>query len=171
VPAIPAGAREPPRVERHACVRAERSAAERDLGEHDRAKWRCHPAGQHTAAISLIIAVLLAFFVLPSPWGLIVVLFACVLEIFEVTWGLRLARKRSTIGSHTLIGRQAVVVRALDPEGQVTIDGERWKARCVTGAAAVGAKVVIERVDRLTLEVKIYTTMGDADAGGPLRSV
>jgi len=108
--------------------------------------------------------------VLPSPWGLIAVLFACVLEIFEVMWGLRLARKRSTVGSHMLIGRQAVVVRALDPEGQVTIDGERWKARCASGAA-VGAKVVIERIDRLTLEVRIYTTMSDADAGGPVRSV
>jgi membrane protein implicated in regulation of membrane protease activity len=170
MPPIPLGAREPPRVEREAPVRADRGAADCDLGEHDRAKWRCHPARQHTAAISLIIAVLLAYFVLPSPWGLIAVLFACVLEIFEVMWGLRLARKRSTVGSHMLIGRQAVVVRALDPEGQVTIDGERWKARCASGAA-VGAKVVIERIDRLTLEVRIYTTMSDADAGGPVRSV
>ena len=35
-------------------------------------------------------------------------------------------------------------MRALDAEGQVTIDGERWKARSAT-PAPVGAKVVIER--------------------------
>jgi membrane protein implicated in regulation of membrane protease activity len=170
VAAVALQPRAAPRVERDAAVWAYGRIAERDLGEHDPAKWRRHPARQHTARISLIIAILLAYFVLPSPWGLVAVLCACVLEIFEVTWGLRLARKRSSIGSHTLIGRQAVVVRALDPVGQVTIDGERWKARCPTGAA-VGARVVIERIDGLTLEVRVYTAISDADAGGPVRSV
>ena len=76
-------------------------------------------AGSILPGISLIIAILLALFVLPSPWGLVVVLCACVLEVVEITWGLRLARQRSSVGAHTLIGRQAVVVRALDPTGQV----------------------------------------------------
>ena len=95
---------------------------------------------------------------------------AACLEIVEITWGLRLARRRSSVGAHTLIGREAIVVRALDPVGQVTIDGERWKARAATGAA-VGAKVVIERIDGLTLEVRVYTSVSDAEAGGPERSV
>ena len=119
---------------------------------------------------TLLIALLLALFVLPSPWGVVAVLFACVLEVVEITWGLRLARKRSTIGSHTLIGRQAVVVRGLDPTGQVTIDGERWKAHCATGAAD-GAKVVIQSISGLTLEVRVYTSVSDAEAGGAARSV
>jgi membrane protein implicated in regulation of membrane protease activity len=149
---------------------SDRRIAERGLGEHDLAKWRRHRRASILAGISLIIALLLAFFVLPSPWGLVVVLCACVLEVVEITWGLRLARKRSTIGSHTLIGRQAVVVRELDPTGQVTIDGERWKAHCATGAA-VGAKVVIEEINGLTLEVRVYTSVSDAEAGGAARSV
>lgn len=107
---------------------------------------------------------------LPSPWGLIVVICGALVEIVEITWGLRLARKRSSIGAHTLIGRQAVVVRALDPVGQVTIDGERWKARCATGAA-LGATVVIERIEGLTLEVKVYSALSAAETGGPLRNV
>src|SRR6476646_1898641 len=82
--------------------------------------------GSILPGISLIIAILLALFVLPSPWGLVVVLAASCLEVVEVTWGLRLARRRSSVGAHTLIGRRAVVVRALEPEGQVAIDGERW---------------------------------------------
>jgi membrane protein implicated in regulation of membrane protease activity len=121
--------------------------------------------GSILPGISLIIAILLALFILPSPWGLVVVLCAGVLEIFEITWGLRLARRRSSVGAHTLLGRQAIVVRALDPVGQVTIDGERWKARSATGAAE-GARVVIERIDGLTLEVRVATSVGEADAGG-----
>jgi membrane protein implicated in regulation of membrane protease activity len=98
------------------------------------------------------------------------VLCGALIEIVEITWGLRLARKRSTIGSHTLIGRVAVVVRELDPVGQVTIDGERWKARCATGAA-LGARVVIERIEGLTLEVRVYSAVSAAETDGPLRSV
>jgi membrane-bound serine protease (ClpP class) len=83
----------------------------------------------------------------------VVVFGAACLEVVEITWGLRLARRRSSVGAQTLIGREAVVVRALDPEGQVAIDGERWKARCANGAA-IGAKVVIESIDGLTLQVR-----------------
>ena len=153
-----------------ASVGADGRIAQCDLGEHDLAEWRRHRRASILADISLLIALLLALFVLPSPWGVVAVLFACVLEVVEITWGLRLARKRSTIGSHTLIGRQAVVVRELDPTGQVTIDGERWKAHCATGAAD-GAKVVIQSISGLTLEVRVYTSVSDAEAGGAARSV
>jgi membrane protein implicated in regulation of membrane protease activity len=103
--------------------------------------------------ISLIIAVLLAIFVLPSPWGVVAVLLAACLEVVEVTWGLRLARRRSSVGAHTLIGREAVVVRALEPVGQVAIDGERWKAFSKMPVPE-NAKVVIESIDGLTLGVR-----------------
>ena len=78
---------------------------------------------------------------------------AACLEVVEVTWGIRLARRRSSVGAQTLVGREAVVVRALEPDGQVTIDGERWQARSPI-PAPIGATVVIERIDGLTLEVR-----------------
>ena len=81
------------------------------------------------------------------------VLGAACLEVVEITWGLRLARRRSSVGAQTMVGREAIVVRALDPEGQVAIDGERWTARS-TVALPVDTKVVIESIDGLTLEVR-----------------
>ena len=78
---------------------------------------------------------------------------AACLEVVEIVWGLRLAHRRSSVGAQTLIGREAVVVRALDPEGQVTIDGERWTARSAAPLPA-DTRVVIESIDGLTLEVK-----------------
>ena len=62
-------------------------------------------------------------------------------------------------------------MRALDPSGQVTIDGERWKARCRDAARAVDARVVIERIDGLTLEVRVDTDVSAAETGGAARSV
>ena len=112
-----------------------------------------HPAGSILPDISLIIGILLALFVLPSPWGFVVVVLAGCLEVAEITWGLRLARHRSSVGAQTLIGREAVVVRALEPYGQVAIDGERWKAHSQMPLAE-NAKVVIESIDGLTLGVK-----------------
>ena len=126
--------------------------------------------GSILPGIALIVSILLALFILPSPWGLIVVICGALIEIVEITWGLKLARKRSTLGSPTLIGREAIVVRELDPVGQVTIDGERWKARCATGAA-LNARVVIEKIEGLTLEVRVYSDVSAADTGGAARSV
>lgn len=90
---------------------------------------------------------------LPSPWGLVAVLGAACLEVVEITWGLRLARRRSSVGAQALIGREAVVVRELAPEGQVTIDGERWQARSAS-AVPDDARVVIESIEGLTLTVR-----------------
>ena len=41
---------------------------------------------------------------------------------------------------------------SLDPEGQVRINGEIWRARCDLGCEA-GARIVVRAVDGLTLEV------------------
>lgn len=36
-------------------------------------------------------------------------------------------------GAEALIGREAILVRAADPVGQIRLDGEVWKARCRHG--------------------------------------
>ncbi len=100
-----------------------------------------------------LVAVLLAIFVLPHPWGLVAVVVAGLLEIAET--GLFLwwsQRRRATVGVESLVGRQGVVLSALRPEGQVKVDGEIWRARC-DGGCQTGSRVVVRAVDGLTLEV------------------
>ena len=103
--------------------------------------------------MSLLLALLLAVFVLGPPWNVLVVAGAALLEVVEVVWGLRLARRRVRVGVETLIGREATVVRALRPEGQVLLDGERWSARCAEGAEP-GERVLVRAIEGLTLEVE-----------------
>jgi membrane-bound serine protease (ClpP class) len=103
--------------------------------------------------MSLIIALVLALFVLPSPWGLVVVLLALALEIFEIRWGLKLARARSSTGVEALIGKHAEAATDLDPKGQVLVEGERWAAHS-TKAVGVGTTVQILSVQGLELEVE-----------------
>ncbi len=101
-----------------------------------------------------IIAVILAFTVLPSPWGVVAVLSAAAIDVVEVRFFARWSkRRRSTVGAETLVGRRAVVVRALAPGGQVRIDGELWEARASSDVAP-GEEVVVTGLDGLVLEVE-----------------
>jgi membrane protein implicated in regulation of membrane protease activity len=99
------------------------------------------------------IALLLAIFVLPSPWGLVAVVVGGALDIAET--GLFLwwsKRRRASVGVESLVGRAAVASTDLWPEGQVRIAGEIWRARCDAGCD-VGTRVVVRAVEGLTLVV------------------
>jgi membrane-bound serine protease (ClpP class) len=103
--------------------------------------------------MALIVALLLAVFVLPSPWGLIVVVLAAAFEIFEIRWGLRLARRRSSTGLQAMVGKRGEAATDLNPSGQVLIEGERWSAHS-TKAVGIGTAVQILSVHGLELEVE-----------------
>ena len=103
----------------------------------------------------LFIGIVLAIFVLPSPWGLVAVAVGAALEIAEtsvLSSGGRSAGTRP-VGVESLVGKRGVAVDALWPEGQVRVNGEIWKARCA-GGCDPGTSVVVRRIDGLTLEVE-----------------
>jgi len=105
--------------------------------------------------VLLLIAILLAIFVLPSPWGLVAIGVAALIDLVEVGVGLWWNRRRTTrrVGPETLIGKRAVALGELRPEGQVKVNGEIWRARCAVGSDA-GAEVVVSAVHGLVLDVE-----------------
>jgi membrane protein implicated in regulation of membrane protease activity len=103
--------------------------------------------------VALVVALLLAFFVLDEPWNVLVVVGALVLEVGEIFfWFWYSKRRHVQVGAETLIGRPAVVITACRPLGQVRVGGEIWAARCDAGAD-VGTAVRVEARDDLTLVV------------------
>jgi membrane protein implicated in regulation of membrane protease activity len=103
--------------------------------------------------VLFLIALLLAFFVLPSPWGVVAVVAAGLLDIGETAlfmWWSK--RRRATVGSQTLVGKTGVALGELWPTGQVKVDGEIWQARC-EGGCDTGTAIVVRSVDGLTLVV------------------
>jgi membrane-bound serine protease (ClpP class) len=101
----------------------------------------------------LLLAILLAIFVLPAPWSLVIVVLGVFGEIGEIVWGRRLAKRwRPKTGSEAMIGKPAQVVVACRPDGQVRVHGELWAATCAAGAD-VGETVLIQALDGLTLVV------------------
>jgi membrane-bound serine protease (ClpP class) len=102
--------------------------------------------------MALLISILLAFFV-PYPWNLLVVLGGISVEVLEVIWGRRLARRwRPQTGAEAMIGMRTEVVSACRPTGRVRVNGELWEATCAAGAE-VGETTIVRAIDGLTLTV------------------
>ena len=100
-----------------------------------------------------LIALFLAIFFLPEPWGLIAVGIAATIDIIETLvfmWWSK--RRRVSVGVDSIVGKSGVALSELWPEGQVKVDGEIWRARCAGGCDA-GTSVVVRSVDGLTLVV------------------
>jgi len=107
--------------------------------------------------VILIIAILLAIFVVPSPWSIVVLVVGCILEVGEITllrqWSKRIGRRtKATTGAESLAGKVAEVTEDCRPVGMVRLEGELWEARC-EGGAAPGDEVRVESVEELTLHV------------------
>jgi membrane-bound serine protease (ClpP class) len=104
--------------------------------------------------VLFLFALFLAIFVLPSPWGVVALVVAGVLEIGEtwlfIWWS---KRRRASVGVETIVGRRGVALGSLWPTGQVRVDGEIWQARCDGGCDA-GTEVVVRSVEGLTLVVQ-----------------
>ena len=97
-----------------------------------------------------VIALVLAVFVLPSPWGIVAVVVAAVVEIGETGFWFWLSkRRRVQVGPETLIGARGEAVG----DGLVRVDGELWQARS-PAALAAGERVRVVRRDELVLEVE-----------------
>jgi membrane protein implicated in regulation of membrane protease activity len=102
----------------------------------------------------LVAAILLALFVLPSPWGVVAIVAGIVLEVGEsVFWIWFSKRRRPQVGAETLIGATAEVVSDCRPVGWVRVQGELWEARCEAGARA-GQSVRVSGLDGLKLVVE-----------------
>jgi membrane protein implicated in regulation of membrane protease activity len=96
--------------------------------------------------VLVIIAILAAIFLLPSPWGIIAIVAAFCVDVAEVGFGLWYAKRRKPqTGREALVGAIAQVTVRCDPLGQVRAKGELWQARSEARAEA-GDDVRVEAI-------------------------
>jgi membrane-bound serine protease (ClpP class) len=97
----------------------------------------------------LLGAILLAIFVLPSPWGIVAVVSGGLLDIGESLVLLKWSRRRrAATGAEALVGQRAVV----SSPTQVRVAGELWQASS-REPLQIGEEVEVTAVDGLTLDV------------------
>jgi membrane protein implicated in regulation of membrane protease activity len=100
--------------------------------------------------VALVVGVLLALFVLDSPWEWATVAGGGAIEIGEAWFWWRWShRRRPAVGAEALVGRTAEAVG----DGWVRIHGELWRADGAAGLAA-GEPVRVRAVEGLTLVVE-----------------
>ena len=75
------------------------------------------------------------------------------LVVLAVSFGVRALYRRPTTGAVGMVGQTAVVRAPLEPDGQVQVHGELWRAVVQDGPVAIGETVEITDVDGLTLKV------------------
>jgi membrane protein implicated in regulation of membrane protease activity len=95
-------------------------------------------------------AILLAIFVLPSPWGIVAIAAGGLIDIAETLVLLKWSRRRRAVtGVEALLGKTAVVSGS---PTQVRVAGELWEARS-DRVLVPGDEVVVRAVEGLTLFV------------------
>jgi membrane protein implicated in regulation of membrane protease activity len=103
--------------------------------------------------VAIASAVLLALFVVPARWGIVLVVSAIAWEVLEKAfWFFRTKGIPVAVGPEAMIGQPVDVITPCKPDGQVRLSSERWNARCSRGAD-VGDTLTVEAVERLTLIV------------------
>jgi membrane-bound serine protease (ClpP class) len=102
----------------------------------------------------LLALAIAGLFFLPDSLGVVLLVIAAFVEVFEVfLWIKFLRRYRVTTGAEGMVGERAEAIVALQPEGKVRLRGEIWNARA-TEPVADGAPVRVKTVDGLTLVVE-----------------
>lgn len=89
-----------------------------------------------------------------DPWLIAsVTIIVALLFAFVVSRVIRAHRRKATTGKEEIIGRRAVVRKALDPEGTIFFKGELWEAISDSGRIEVGEEVSVTEIDGLVLRV------------------
>lgn len=88
-----------------------------------------------------------------SIWVIIpTVLFVALFFLFAVGMGLRAQKRKAATGQKGIIGEKGIVVNVLNPEGQVEVHGEIWKA-VSDEKLKKGVKVEVTGVEGLIITV------------------
>ncbi len=77
---------------------------------------------------------------------------------FAIQRVVKAHRQQAATGREELIGRTAVVKEALNPEGVVFLEGERWTAIAENGHFEPGKEVIVTRIEGLKLYVTAKNT-------------
>jgi len=108
-----------------------------------------------------LVALVVALLFLPSPWNVIVVVAAAIVDLVEtgvfVWWSRRRRRlTQAAVGVQSLVGRTGVALGRLGPggtvTGQVRVRGEIWSAHA-SEPVDPGVRVTVSAVHGLTLDV------------------
>ncbi len=104
--------------------------------------------------MSTIIGIIVAFVFFDWPWRAVVLAAFLLFDALEIYIWLRWRKKKSITGPEGIVGMRGKALTDLNPEGQVRVKGQTWRAIATEGAKA-GDDVEVEAShDDLRLAVR-----------------
>jgi membrane-bound serine protease (ClpP class) len=74
--------------------------------------------------------------------------------LFAITFALKAQRKKPVTGAEGIVGETGVAVSDLNPEGEVKVHGEFWKAESQENEIKKGERIIVSKIINLKLFVK-----------------
>jgi membrane-bound serine protease (ClpP class) len=74
--------------------------------------------------------------------------------LVAITLGIKAQRKKVTTGAEGIVGETGIAITDLEPEGEVKVHGEIWRAESMDGIIQSGTKVKIDSLSELKLKVR-----------------
>jgi membrane-bound serine protease (ClpP class) len=104
----------------------------------------------------MLIDVESALDVVSISWEIIVmiVVLTVLFFLFAITLGIKAQRRKPTTGIEGIINETGIAISDLNPEGEVKVHGEIWRAEAADGEIKNGSKVSVVSVSNLKLKVK-----------------
>lgn len=74
--------------------------------------------------------------------------------VFALGMGIRAQRRKPVTGLEGIVGETGEAMTDLNPQGQVRVHGEIWRAISAEGKIKTGSRIVVEKVEDLLLTVR-----------------
>ncbi len=102
--------------------------------------------------MAFVVGTVIALLFLDGLLRVAVIAAVALIELAEIAIWLKWRKVRSTTGVESLVGSNGVAITDCDPDGQVKVKGQIWKARAEDRVAA-GDAVQVLAVEGLRLDI------------------
>lgn len=85
---------------------------------------------------------------------ILIVVLTAAFFLFAITFGIKAQRKKVATGLEGMIGEEGVAITNLNPNGEVKVHGEIWKAKSESGEIRKGSEIIVSGLTNLKLTVK-----------------
>ncbi len=102
--------------------------------------------------MAFVVALTLGFLLLDGWLRYALIAAGALIELVEIGVWIKWRKVRSTTGVEAMVGMTGVALTDCNPDGQIKIKGQIWKAHCREGVEE-GATVRVDAVEGLRLDV------------------
>ena len=103
--------------------------------------------------MSTLIGIFVAFTFFEWPWRGLILLAFLLFDALEIWIWMRWRKRKSITGAEALVGKKGKAITNLNPEGQVRVVGQTWKAESMGGSISSEDEVEVVGWEGLTLHV------------------